>query len=265
MGKVAITNLRSKNKPQSAFTGTKTVFVVMPFTRVEQRIYEIFINEIDYHSLKEEGSLCVKIPKSKLQEFITHKQIFIVPKTMIDKPVHFVEFYAPTKVYCSSPLFTDVEFDGNDFVFHTHPDVAPYLQDLAPKYAPYDLDVIQSLKHIYAVPLYKILRMYECRKYKTFSYDLIELRQLLQVEKGTLLNLHHFKNLTVEIARLAITKHPTHPIDFEYSTNGSFDNYTVRRNCTRLYFRIKNPTYHPLPLSVEDYEKYWYVFRSGIV
>jgi hypothetical protein len=56
MGNVAIDNLRSNSKPQPVFTETKNVFVVMRYTRVEQRIYEVFINEIDYSSLKEEGS-----------------------------------------------------------------------------------------------------------------------------------------------------------------------------------------------------------------
>jgi plasmid replication initiation protein len=265
MENVAITHLQSNSKPQSIFTDTKNVFVVMRYTRVEQRIYEVFINEIDYSSLKKEGSQCVRVHKSKLQESMILQQVLRATKTILDKPVHFVEFYAPTKVYFSSILFTRINIDGDYFEFYTHPNVAPYLPELAPKYAPYDLDVIQSLTHIYAVPLYKMLRMYECRKRKTFSYELIELRQLLQVKKGTLVNLLVFKNTTVEAARLAITKHPTHPIDFEYSTHPSFENYTNRRYCTHLYFRIKTPTYHPSPLSIKDYEKYRYVFRSDVV
>ena len=265
MKNLAIDNTQTNRKQLSVTAPTKNVFVVMSYTRVEQRIYEVFINEIDYNSLNGAGSYCVKISKHKMQEYVTeHRQSLAAIESMVDKPVHLIEFYTPKKVYLSTPLFTRIRFDGYDFVFQTNPAIAPYLQELAPKYTPYDLDVIQSLTSIYAVTMYKMLRMYECRKGKSFSYTIVELKQILQVEAGVYTDLTNFKNKTLETAKSEISNHPTHPIDFDYSTHAGFNNYRRQRNCTHVYFRIKNPTYHPSPLGLKDYEEYGHVFRSGI-
>jgi hypothetical protein len=60
------------------------------FTRVEQRLFEYFINQINYNTININHGVSVKIPITTVRETIKPEQILAVTKSMAQKVMTFL-------------------------------------------------------------------------------------------------------------------------------------------------------------------------------
>jgi plasmid replication initiation protein len=205
-------------------------------TRVEQRLFEFFINQIDYGTIDVNHGLLVRIPLSKIKEFITPRQIIAVTRGMAQKVMTFFDLSKPNLEFKHVPMFSSISYneDNNGYLeFRSNAQLSPYLANLGTQYTRYDFKTILEFKSIYSTLMYKLIRLHLGQNRNTFSYSIEELRRLLQVDKNKYTNLNDFKKRVLEPVREELKHINGIPINFEYENVGS-----KQRNITHLQFTV---------------------------
>lgn len=227
--------------------GRKLLIPVLPYGRTEQKLFEIFVSTIDFALVKGHESFMVRLPKDRIPiDHLSPSQVLTMTALMAEKPITLMDLNCPKYPPIKALFFTNVFYRKKHFEFITHRKFAKFLKELKPKYKGYDLDTLLSFKSSYSTPLYKILRTQESQKRTVFNYSIEDLRRLLAVDLTDYPDFSNFHTRVLKPIFSEITNHPTHPIDFEYSTNAQFDNSVTNRYVTNIYFRINTKTQHHL-------------------
>ena len=206
------------------------------FTRVEQRLFEYFINQIDHGTINVKHGMSVKIPISKIKETVKVEQIVGVTKSMAQKVMTFFDLSKSTIEFKHSPLFSSISFNENncgDIEFRSNAQLSPYLASLGTQYTRYDFTTILGFKSIYSTLMYKLVKLHLGQNRTKFVYSIEELRKLLQVEDKKYSNLNDFKKYVLEPAKRELSNTENFPIVFDYEHFGN-----KRRNVTHLQFTI---------------------------
>ena len=206
------------------------------FTRVEQRLFEYFINQIDHGTINIKHGMSVKIPISKIKETVKVEQVLAVTKSMAQKVMTFFDLSKPHIEFKHIPLFSSISFNENnsgEIEFRSNAQLSPYLASLGTQYTRYDFKTILEFKSIYSTLMYKLVKLHLGQNRNKFVYSIDELRKLLQVEDKKYSNLNDFKKYVLEPAKRELSKTENHPIIFDYEHYGN-----KQRNVTHLQFTI---------------------------
>lgn len=206
------------------------------FTRVEQRLFEYFINQIDHGSIDVNHGMLIRIPLDKVKEFITPRQILAVTRNMAQKVMTFFDLSKPNLEFKHVPMFSSISYneDNNGHLeFKSNAQLSPYLANLGTQYTRYDFKTILGFKSIYSTLMYKLIRLHLGQNRPTFIYSIEELRKLLQVDKDKYNNLNDFKKRVLEPVKIELNQVNGIPINFEYENCGN-----KLRNVTHLKFTV---------------------------
>jgi plasmid replication initiation protein len=207
------------------------------FTRVEQRLFEYFVNQIDHGSIDPNHGMLIRIPLDKVKEFITPRQILAVTKSMAQKVMTFFDLSKPNLEFKHVPMFSSISYneDNNGHLeFKSNSQLSPYLANLGTQYTRYDFKTILEFKSIYSTLMYKLIRLHVGQNRTTFIYSIEELRKLLQVDKGKYTNLNDFKKRVLEPVKVELNQINGIPINFDYENCGN-----KQRNVTHLQFTVQ--------------------------
>ena len=206
------------------------------FSRVEQRLFEYFVNQIDHTAIDINHGMLVRIPLDKLRDFITPRQIVAVTRNMAQKVMTFFDLSRPNLEFKHIPMFTSISYNENNnghLEFRSNPQLSPYLANLGTTYTRYDFKTILEFKSIYSTLMYKLIRLHLGQNRTTFIYSIEELRRLLQVDKDKYTNLNDFKKRVLEPVKVELRNISAIPINFEYENCGN-----KQRNVTHLQFTV---------------------------
>ena len=78
--------------------------------------------------------------------------------------------------------FSCLEYDVGVIIYRFDPALKPYLLNLKDNFTSYQLKNILSLKSVYAIRMYELLKQYEVAKARTI--EIKELRSLLNISRG---------------------------------------------------------------------------------
>lgn len=207
------------------------------FSRVEQRLFEYFVNQIDHGTININHGLLVRIPISKVKEFITTRQILAVTKSMAQKVMTFFDLSKPNLEFEHIPLFSNISYNKNNngfLEFRSNAQLSPYLASLGTQYTRYDFKTILEFKSIYSTLMYKLIKLHLGQNRTKFVYSIVELRKLLQVAENKYPNLNDFKKNVLEPVKEELKNTKGVPINFEYEHYGN-----KQRNVTHLQFSIQ--------------------------
>jgi hypothetical protein len=213
----------------------KLIISQIDFTRIEQKMYEMFVNQINYDKIDREKGLMVKIPIAFVKQYMTVEQIRDTTDKMSQKKITLYDVNHPELEFRHLPIFSEISYNHKQsgyLVFKSNPEISEYLI-LGNKYAKYDFITILNFKHTYSTLLYKLLRSQIGQNRYYFIYSIEELRKLLNVPVGTYQNLKDFKRKVLNTAMEEINNTPRSPIKFEYKHYGN-----KQRNVTHLEFTI---------------------------
>jgi plasmid replication initiation protein len=204
------------------------------FTRVEQKLFEMFVNQINYAMIKANHSLIVRIPIVEVKKFVRASQILEVTHSMASKVMTLFDMNNPQHRFAHIPIFTLVAYnqDNSGFLeFRTNSLFTPYLASLGSEYTKYDYKTIMGFKSIYTSLMYKLVRMQLGQRKTNFTYSVIGLKAFLQVDK----KYDDLKDLKKNVLAPAIKELAEMPIPIEIeitNTGGKI------RNVTHFDFKI---------------------------
>jgi plasmid replication initiation protein len=207
------------------------------FSRVEQRLFEYFVNQINHNSINPKHGLIVRIPITQLKEKIKAEQMMLVMHSMATKVMTFYELSENgLQAFEHIPIFSNVSYNkgNNGYIeFMSNPQLSPYLSSLGNQYTRYDFKTILNFKSIYSTLLYKLIKLHTGQNRYQFIYSIAELRRLLQVDDKKYQNYNDFKKKVLEPARKELREADGVPIEFEYENHGG-----KIRNVTHIEFKI---------------------------
>lgn len=206
------------------------------FSRVEQRLFEYFINQIDHNSINIKHGISVKIPITKIRETVKVEQVLAVTRSMAQKVMTFFDMSKSHIEFKHVPLFSSISFneDNSGYLeFRSNAQLSPYLASLGTQYTRYDFKTILAFRSIYSTIMYKIVKLHLGQNRTKFIYSIDELRRLFQVEEKKYTNLNDFKKYVLEPARKELASTEKFPIVVEYEHLGN-----KQRNVTHLEFTI---------------------------
>ena len=213
----------------------KLVFANADFSRVEQRLFEFFVNQINHGEIEPSYGIEVKIPISVINEYVETRQVMAVTKSMAQKVITLSDLSKSQLEFTHLPVFTSIDYNINKsgfLVFRSNPKLSPYLAELGKAYTKYEFKTIQSLKSSYSVILYKLLAAHIGQHRYSFVYSIAELKKLFQIDPKKYQHLKGFKVRILDIAQreCAIA---LNPIIFEYENEGN-----KQRNITHIRFNV---------------------------
>ncbi|WP_026993773.1 replication initiation protein [Flectobacillus major] len=220
------------------YLSNKFIVSSIPYKRVEQKLFELFVNQIDYEALAnvdDNTSIIVSIPRSEIVKYVTIQQSLAVTKSMMEKSITFLDFNRPEIEYEHLSIFSRISYQDGVLEFETNHAIGKYLKDFQKQYARYNLEKIQSFKYVYSSTMYRILKMHMGQKRFTFSYTVNELKKLLQVDENKYVNFYDFNVNVLVKAHREITQMSVDNIQFEYNTG------VRQRGIETIYFKIDTP------------------------
>lgn len=206
------------------------------FTRVEQRLFEFFVNQIDHTNINEKHGMLIRIPIAKVKEFVTARQVLTVTKSMASKVMTFYELSKSHLEFEHIPMFSSISYNKNKcgyLEFKSNSELSPFLASLGSQYTRYDFKTILSFKSIYSTLMYKLIKLHLGQNRTRFVYSIVELRKLLQVDENKYKNLNDFKKNVLEPVKEELKSTSGVPIHFEYEHQGN-----KQRNVTHLQFTV---------------------------
>ena len=217
------------------YISNKFIVSTIPYKRVEQKLFELFVNQIDYEALAnvdDNTSIIITIPRSEIVKYVTIQQSLGVTKSMMEKSITFLDFNRPEIEYEHLSIFSRIAYQNGFLEFETNHAIGKYLKDFKTQYARYNLEKIQSFKYVYSSTMYRILKMHMGQRRLEFSYTIIELKKLLQVDESKYLNYYDFNINVLLKAHREITQLNMDNIQFEYNTG------IRQRGIETIYFKI---------------------------
>jgi Initiator Replication protein len=224
-----------KHSRTDNYISNKFVVSTIPYKRIEQKLFELFVNQIDYDALAkadDNTSIIITIPRSEIVKYVTIQQSVSVTKSMMEKSITFLDFNRPEIEYEHLTIFSRITYQNGFLEFETNHAIGKYLKDFQKQYARYNLERIQSFKYVYSSTLYRILRMHIGQKRLSFSYTIPELKKLLQVDEHKYLNFYDFNINVLSKAHKEITELNLDNIQFDYNTGNK------QRGIEKIYFTI---------------------------
>lgn len=224
-----------KHSRTDNYISNKFVVSTIPYKRIEQKLFELFVNQIDYEALSnadDNTSIIITIPRSEIVKYLTIQQSLSVTKSMMEKSITFLDFNRPEIEYEHLTIFSRISYQNGFLEFETNHAIGKYLKDFKKQYARYNLEKIQSFKYVYSSTLYRILRMHIGQKRLTFAYTIAELKKLLQVDEKKYTNFYDFNINVLSKAHKEITELNIDNIQFEYNTGNK------QRGVEKIYFTI---------------------------
>ncbi len=224
-----------KHSRTDNYISNKFVVSTIPYKRIEQKLFELFVNQIDYDALAkadDNTSIIITIPRSEIVKYVTIQQSLSVTKSMMEKSITFLDFNRPEIEYEHLTIFSRIAYQNGFLEFETNHAIGKYLKDFQKQYARYNLEKIQSFKYVYSSTLYRILRMHIGQKRLSFSYTIPELKKLLQVDEHKYLNFYDFNINVLSKAHKEITELNLDNIQFDYNTGHK------QRGIEKIYFTI---------------------------
>jgi hypothetical protein len=224
-----------KHSRTDNYISNKFVVSTIPYKRIEQKLFELFVNQIDYEALSnadDNTSIIITIPRSEIVKYLTIQQSLSVTKSMMEKSITFLDFNRPEIEYEHLTIFSRISYQNGFLEFETNHAIGKYLKDFKKQYARYNLEKIQSFKYVYSSTLYRILRMHIGQKRLTFAYTISELKKLLQVDEKKYTNFYDFNINVLSKAHKEITQLNIDNIQFDYNTGNK------QRGVEKIYFTI---------------------------
>ncbi|MEA5461083.1 replication initiation protein [Arcicella sp. LKC2W] len=224
-----------KHSRTDNYISNKFVVSTIPYKRIEQKLFELFVNQIDYEALSnadDNTSIIITIPRSEIVKYLTIQQSLSVTKSMMEKSITFLDFNRPEIEYEHITIFSRISYQNGFLEFETNHAIGKYLKDFKKQYARYNLEKIQSFKYVYSSTLYRILRMHIGQKRLTFAYTIAELKKLLQVDEKKYTNFYDFNINVLSKAHKEITELNIDNIQFDYNTGNK------QRGVEKIYFTI---------------------------
>lgn len=211
------------------------IFSNADFSRVEQRLFELFINQLNHGDIDPSQGIEVRIPIVEVRKYVETRQVMAVTKSMAQKVITMSDISKSELEFKHFPVFTSIEYNidkSGYLVFRSNPQLSPYLVDLGKSYARYNFQTIQAFKSIYSTLMYRLLKYHIGQNRMSFVYSLIELRKLLKIEPHKYQHLKGFKTFILDIVQRECAT-AEHPIAFDYENEGN-----KQRNITHIRFNI---------------------------
>jgi hypothetical protein len=159
------------------------------FTELEKKIVVLVVNQIGHMSLRGEirpnQNVTVYVPFTELTRD-RHNQIGAAAESLQLKRLGYRDDQEQQFDYIVPfPRIRSIMQQGRRVIELTmFADVVPYFADLGQRYTKYDIDVMLSLGSVYAQRMFEIVSMFYNRNQSVFSYDVDELRSILNVPEG---------------------------------------------------------------------------------
>ncbi len=212
------------------------------YSRIEQKIFEFFINQIDFDKSKDMSTttgLIIKIPLRYISKHIKYADLKTYSATLGSKPITIEEISKTSKKEKFIHIFPFIKIEYNPdkgfLEFYTNPQISPFLFYLEKQYAKYKLESVLSFKSVYTTPMYRLLRMHIGQNRSVFIYSIDELRKILGVDTEKYTNFKDFKKYVIEPAKRELAESSYEPIHFDYESTDK-----KLRNITHLTFTIIN-------------------------
>lgn len=159
------------------------------FTELEKKIVVLVVNQIGHMSLKGQlkpaQNVTIHIPFTELTK-VRYDQIGAAAESLQLKRLGYRNDQEEKFDYIIPfPRIRSTVDNGRKVIELTmFADVIPYFAELGQRYTKYDIDVMLSLSSVYAQRMFEIASMYFHRGQRQFTYDLTELRLLLNVPES---------------------------------------------------------------------------------
>ena len=159
------------------------------FTELEKKIVVLVVNQIGHMSLKGQiqpgKNVSVIIPFTELTK-VRYDQIGAAAESLQLKRLGYRNDQEEKFDYIVPfPRIRSIVDNGRKVIELTmFADVIPYFAELGQRYTKYDIDVMLSLSSVYAQRMFEITSMYLHRGQRKFTYDLAELRLLMNVPES---------------------------------------------------------------------------------
>lgn len=159
------------------------------FTELEKKIVVLVVNQIGHMSLKGQiqpgKNVTVHIPFTELTK-VRYDQIGAAAESLQLKRLGYRNDQDEKFDYIIPfPRIRSTVNNGRKVIELTmFADVIPYFAELGQRYTKYDIDVMLSLSSVYAQRMFEITSMYLHRGQRKFTYDLAELRLLMNVPES---------------------------------------------------------------------------------
>lgn len=190
---------RSTNYQPNLFTESK-----QEFTELEKKIVVLVVNQVGHMAIKGElnpkANVILTIPFSMLTRD-HHKQIADAAESLQSKRLIYrndtknkFDFITPF------PRVRSEMVDGKRVIELTmFSDVVPHFAELGQRYTKYDIDVMLSLKSVYAQRMFEIVSMYHNRGQRQFNYAVDRLMMILNCPERYTFN--DFKKNALDVAQ----------------------------------------------------------------
>lgn len=190
---------RPTNYQPNLFTESK-----QEFTELEKKIVVLVVNQVGHMALKGElrpkSNVVLTIPFSMLTRD-HHKQIADAAESLQSKRLIYrndekgkFDFITPF------PRVRSELVDGKRVMELTmFSDMVPHFAELGQRYTKYDIDVMLSLKSVYAQRMFEIVSMYYNRGQLQFNYAVDRLMMILNCPERYTFN--DFKKNALEVAK----------------------------------------------------------------
>lgn len=212
------------------------VYANAKYSRVEQKLWEFFINQINHGEIDPNHGIEVRIPIDMVKTYVLPKQIMAATKKMAEKTITLSNLSSNNIQFKHIPVFQSIEYNTDNsklLVFRSNPLLSPYLADLGKAYSRYDFKTILTLKSSYSVLLYKLIKSHLGQNRKSFVYSIDELKKLLQIDPKKYDNLNHFKTKVLDVSQQECANLKHYPLHFEYEHEGG-----KQRGVTHIRFNI---------------------------
>jgi hypothetical protein len=156
------------------------------FTELEKKIVVLVVNQIGHMSLKGQivagQNVLFTIPFTELTR-VRYDQIGAAAESLQLKRLGYRNDQDEKFDYIVPfPRIRSLMQEGKKVIELTmFADIVPYFAELGQRYTKYDIDVMLSLSSVYAQRIFEIVSMYYHRGQRQFTYEVEELRLLLNV------------------------------------------------------------------------------------
>lgn len=213
---------RKDNYQTNALTIAKRAY-----TLNEQRLFFFIVNQFNHGETYDPNqNLIFKIPISEISKLVDYKELKNICKTFMKKGLYEKDENGKFELMT---IFPYIKYDDQAGVIEIMmlSKAIPLFINLGKEYTRYNVEIMLSLTSKYSQRTFELLRMFQGRKQQEFSFDFLELKQLMSCEKYT------YTEFRINVLNVAQNElYDKAGITFDYNTGGK------RRGINKIYFKI---------------------------
>ncbi|MGC8885480.1 MAG: replication initiation protein [Candidatus Nanoarchaeia archaeon] len=166
----------------------------------------------------------------KIDKESIFRELFVLSKSLVEKSIYIRD--SEKKKFNIYSIFSNIKFEDGFLIAKFNDKLRPFLLRLREQFTKFELCEFKLFKSKYSIRIYQLLKQYYSIGERTF--DINDLRTILNIQPGELGNFAHFREFVIEVAQKELENTP---MAFEYETKRRGKGGKV----TEITFKLKNP------------------------